>query len=196
MLKMCLYAGDIGDNRYERDTISIYRVPEPLVINNTQSISTSIAEWQVSHYRYPNGQKFNAESMLIDMSTRELIIATKSMIPPFSYVFKASLDIQQDTVGYLEDTGLRLNLPDATDATTSADGQVAIIRTYIGAFLWPRKTRNTRRTLIDILREEECLASVGMQKQGESVALNPIGTSYFTHSEFVNQTIWQYDILN
>ena len=81
----------------------------------------------------------------------------------------------------------------ATDATSSADGQVVIIRMYEGAFLWPR-TPNSKG-IVDKLREDqECLVSVGMQKQGESVALNPSGTSYFTHSEFINQDIYRYDI--
>ena len=63
--------------------------------------------------------------------------------------------------------------------------------------MWPRRKNRTKgkNSIIDILKEKECLVSVGIQQQGESVALNPEGTSYFTHSEFVNQTIWKYDIL-
>ena len=63
--------------------------------------------------------------------------------------------------------------------------------------MWPRRPRSSSKsTIVDILREEECLISVGMQRQGESVALDTLGTSYFTHSEFVNQSIWKYDILS
>ena len=73
-----------------------------------------------------------------------------------------------------------------------------MIRTYTGAYLWPRRKNRTssKNSIIDILKERECLVSVGIQRQGEGVALNPEGTSYFTHSEFVNQTIWKYDILS
>ena len=188
---MCLYVGDIGDNKYQRDHISIYRIAEPLVLEfNT---STTTGNWQVGHYRYPNDQKFNAESMMIDESTGEIVIVTKSKIPPYAFVFKAALNVKQDLT-LLEDTGIRLNLPDATDATSSADGQVVIVRLYMGAFLWPKRSRHSTRSIVDILREEECLVSVGMQRQGESVALDPSGSSYFTHSEFVNQTIWQFNI--
>ena len=72
-----------------------------------------------------------------------------------------------------------------------------MIRTYTGAYLWPRRKNRTssKNSIIDILKERECLVSVGIQRQGEGVALNPEGTSYFTHSEFVNETIWKYDIL-
>ena len=49
---------------------------------------------------------------------------------------------------------------------------------------------------MDILKEEQCLINVGIQKQGESVALNLEGSSYFTHSEHVNQTILEFDVLD
>merc|ERR1719270_757444 len=142
-------------------------------------------------------KKFNTESMIIDPSTRELIIVTKSPTPPYAFVHKTALDISPDSTGVLEDTGVRLRLPDTTDAAVSADGQVVIVRMYFGAFLWPRRPRDSSKsTVVDILHEEPCIVSVGRQQQGESVALNDLGTSYFTHSEFVNQSIWQYDILS
>ena len=91
------------------------------------------------------------------------------------------------------DLGIRLDLKLATDATSSMDGQVIIIRMYEGAFLWPRTP--SFKGVVDKLRDDqECLVSVGMQKQGESVALDPSGTSYFTHSEYVNQHVYRYDI--
>ena len=73
--------------------------------------------------------------------------------------------------------------------------QVIIIRLYEGAFLWPRRNHQKDFSIVEILKEQECLISVGIQRQGESVALNPEGNSYFTHSEFVNQTLWKFDIL-
>ena len=69
--------------------------------------------------------------------------------------------------------GIRLDLINATDATSSADGQVLIIRMYVGAFLWPRTSRS--KSIVEKLRNPECLVSVGMQRQGESVALYPSG---------------------
>ena len=109
---------------------------------------------------------------------------------------KAPLDIESGSTGNLEFTNISLPLYDATDATTSADGQVVMIRLYVGAFLWPRRPRyENNDSIVDILREKECLASVGMQKQGESIALSPSGTAYFTHSEFVNESIYRYDFV-
>lgn len=74
--------------------------------------------------------------------------------------------------------------------------QVIIIRNYFGAFLWPRRKYRGNKSILDILKEKECVINVGTQTQGESVSLNLEGTSYFTHSEFVNETIWKFDISN
>jgi len=192
----CIFIGDIGDNSHKRDVINVFRVLEPHIDSKTTK-KEETNSWQVFNFRYGGKKVFNAESMLIDPDTRELVIVTKSPIPPYAYVFKTSLDIEPDTVGILEDTGIRLMLPDATDAAISTDGQVIIVRLYFGAFLWPRRPRHSSKSsIVDIFREEECIVSVGIQEQGESVALNDLGTSYFTHSEHVNQSIWQYDILS
>jgi hypothetical protein len=192
----CIFIGDIGDNSHKRDVINVFRVLEPHIDSKTTKKEETYS-WQVFNFRYGGKKVFNAESMLIDPDTRELVIVTKSPIPPYAYVFKTALDIEPNTVGILEDTGIKLMLPDATDAATSTDGQVIIVRLYFGAFLWPRRPRHSSKSsIVDILREEECIVSVGIQQQGESVALNDLGTSYFTHSEHVNQSIWQYDILS
>ena len=63
---------DIGDNDYEREYISIYKVKEP----ELNFVDQETRDWEVFHFQYPN-EKFNAESMLIDAITRELVIGEK-----------------------------------------------------------------------------------------------------------------------
>ena len=76
---MCLYIGDIGDNDYEREYISIYKVKEP----ELNFVDQETRDWEVFHFQYPN-EKFNAESMLIDAITRELVIGKFTKI--YSYL--------------------------------------------------------------------------------------------------------------
>ena len=64
---MCIYIGDIGDNWFERKNINLYRIEEPNVFENTSLITN---DWDVVHYKYPDKQIFNAESILIDSLTR------------------------------------------------------------------------------------------------------------------------------
>ncbi len=188
---MCLFIGDIGDNKKVRDHISIYKVAEPTVGKNYVEDETH--QWEVIHFKYPDGAH-NSEAMMVDPNTRDLVVVTKSPSYPFAEIYSAPLDQEKGSTTVLFDAGISITLPSATDATISADGQVVIIRLYVGGFLWPRKV-GEMRPILDILKEQQCLISVGMQKQGEGVALNPDGTSYYTHSEGVGQNIWQYRIL-
>lgn len=193
--EMCIYIGDTGDNEYKRKYISLYKVKEPKNMDNLEQKTIFTKDWDVVHFHYPNNQAHNAESILIDSKNREFIIVTKSAEPPYAKVFKTDLDSELVTYNVMIDTGITLALSEATDATSSKDGQVIIIRLYEGAFLWPRRNHQKDFSIVEILKEQECLISVGIQRQGESVALNPEGNSYFTHSEFVNQTLWKFDIL-
>ena len=88
-------------------------------------------DWDVVHFHYPNNQAHNAESILIDSKTREFIIVTKSAEPPYAKVFKTDLDSELAdldsglvTYNVMIDTGITLALSEATDATSSKDGQV------------------------------------------------------------------------
>lgn len=81
---------------------------------------------------YPKQEIFNSESILIDVMTRELFVITKSLLPPWAKVFKTDLDQIPNTLKTLKDTNITLPLPYTTDATTSKDGQVIIIRLYLG----------------------------------------------------------------
>ena len=65
---------------------------------------------------------------------------------------------------------------------------ITIWRFKKNLYCYPNSLRTT------VLREPECFVSVGIHTQGESVALNSEGTSYFSHSESVNQPILKFDI--
>ena len=123
---MCLFVGDIGDNDQERESIQIYKVEEP----DLELFEDATEDWDVVYYNYPNNDKYNAESMLIDAMTRELIIITKFDEPPFALVFKGALDATSESMILLEDTGITLDLIEATDASSSSDGQVSLTKSY------------------------------------------------------------------
>ena len=55
---------------------------------------------------------------------REFIIVTKNETPPYAYIFKTHLDKMPNSVNLMVDTGIRLAIDTATDATSSSDGQV------------------------------------------------------------------------
>ena len=97
--EFCIFIADIGDNEYVRDFVSIFKLVEPRV-SDFESLPTSVAtsDYEVSHFRYDEYKKHNAESMMIDVKKRELVIITKSKIYPYAHVYNVSaiVDIIQN----------------------------------------------------------------------------------------------------
>ena len=86
---MCLYIGDIGDNAKNANKLTIYRIKEPYVKHGWSNHKTKYTKvWSRIYLRYPNGQKFDAESMVIDTKRHEIVIFTKSWNSYGCKVFK------------------------------------------------------------------------------------------------------------
>ena len=122
---MCIYIGDIGDNKHVRENITLYKIKEPELHSDDTNLQENVSEWQVFTYHYPYHPSHNAEAFLIDTNTRELIIITKTKAHEYAYshVFSAPLETNSELV----DTGIKLPWNLANDASSSADNQVNII---------------------------------------------------------------------
>ena len=126
---MCIYIGDIGDNRHIRQNITLYKIKEPKLKFNDSILQENVQDWQSFTYHYPKNYPYhfahNAEAMLIDTNSREFIIITKTKAHelPYSQVFSAPLDTNSEMV----DTGIKLPWNLANDASSSADNQVILL---------------------------------------------------------------------
>ena len=94
---MCIYIGDIGDNRHVRENITLYKIKEPKLHSDDTNLQENISEWEVFTYHYqfnyPYHPAHNAEAFLIDTNSRELIIITKTKAHQYAYsqVYSAPL---------------------------------------------------------------------------------------------------------
>ena len=86
--KMCLFIGDIGGNVKPTYKHTIYKIEEPYV-NYNDYYSKHTRTWSKFYLKYPDG-KHDAEAMLIDAKSREIILITKSWGHPAT-VFKETL---------------------------------------------------------------------------------------------------------
>jgi hypothetical protein len=68
-----LYIADIGDNNAKRKSISVYRIAEPDVFSSTTIPDAGVEKFELV---YPDGPR-DAEAMLVDPLTREIVIVTK-----------------------------------------------------------------------------------------------------------------------
>ncbi len=185
-----LLLGDIGDNGSVRKDIDIYRVPEPRLADGP---STTAAATRL-RLTYPDGAH-DAETLLADRLTGEIVVVTKRLDGRSGvYVGRApARDAPADAA--LRHTGdLRLGLGGlATAGDVSADGRTVAIRTYTALYVWARKPG---ASLAATLARKPCVGSaqLGLEGQGESLALSRDGRSFFTIPEGAGAAVRRYSV--
>lgn len=182
-----LLIADIGDNNAARDTITVYRVPEPRVADGpTQATATALT------YKYPDGAH-DAETLLADRRTGEIVIVTKRFSGRSAvYAGKAT----KNGGGTLRRAGeIDLGLSGlATGGDVSADGRTIAIRTYTTIYAWrrPKATTSLAKT---ITTNKPCVGRRTLlvaEGQGEAIALARDGRSFFTVPEGAGAKLRRY----
>lgn len=178
-----LYVGDIGDNSARRkDGILVHRVPEPVVSARPRG-EAALANLETFRLRYPDGPH-DAETLLVDPKTGELVILTKVMFGA-PRVFRAGPTLVSETL-LTEEEPLdfeAIGIDDglyATGGAVSPDGRFVVVRGYGNAYLWQR---DPERPLHEAFRSRACRVPLASEPQGEAIAFAADGSGYFTLSE-------------
>ncbi len=135
-----LFAGDIGDNAATRPEITVHRfvVPQP---SPTGEVSIPAPDIQSITLRYP-GEPRDAETLLVDPVTRDLVIVHKRF-GGASEVYQAIEADWSDGDATLERVGIVEVGDTPLDATTGGDvlptGQVVALRTYSAVLVFARE---------------------------------------------------------
>jgi hypothetical protein len=167
-----IYIADIGDNKSNRQMISVYTIPEP----------AKLADQSVKYHRYdfvyPDGAH-DAETLLIQPDTHRLYFVTK--VAQGKGAFYAA-PAQASVHGTNDLTRLADAPPGITDGTFLPDGKSLVLRSYVDIALlsWPAPNVQAR-------------AAVPLA-QGESVAIGPSATSLVVGSEGANSVVYQVQI--
>jgi len=189
-----LYIGDIGDNDAARPTVTVYRVYEPG--ETPVAPGVPLTEVEVIDLQYPDGPS-DAEALLIDPRTGDLVIVTKSLLG-MSRVLRAPAAslVPGAPVPMVDEGGLRIPVPPepgpgfpgtaVTGGDVSPDGSMVVLRTYRSVLAFPR---GEEQTLAEALLGTPCFAPQAEEQQGEAVAFTGDGSAYVTVSEGVNPTI-------
>lgn len=168
----CLYIGDIGDNDAERETITIYRIPEPAGGATRSEPATALSA------RFPDGAK-DAEGLIV-LDSGEMYIVTKGRRgpialyrypPPQRPEATVTLEHVRDLFPEPEDAGDRV-----TAASISPDGRWVAIRSYRELFLYPSSLLSDAQAVEPTVVDLEPLG----QSQGESVEISPDGTIWLS----------------
>ena len=122
----CVYAGDIGDNAARRESVAVYRFPEPA------ASQTSVAVKEVYYGRYSDGAH-DAEALLVTPDGAIYIVTKGETGPVALYRFPRDLRVGMvhtlERVGKPRDGAKTANTDRITDGTVSANGQWVALRT-------------------------------------------------------------------
>lgn len=187
-----LYAGDIGDNLLIRNSVRIYRIPEPSVYPYfaDSPISVNLKGADEIRLTYPDGSH-DAEALMIDPKTGDLLIATKEF--GFSQIYRASRDELNSGATIPLTLVQEILLDDVSGADISSDGHEILIRSESTALLWRRDANvNVPKTLAN---SPWMVPLIGppFEPNGEGITFDPDGLGYYTVSEGIEQPLFFFD---
>ena len=171
-----LYAADIGDNGAIRSNYTIYRVPEPDLNITDLPVDSTLAGVESIQYAYADGFSRDAESIMVDPTTKDIYIISKREAQVGVY----RLPYPQNTVeaDTAEFQGL-IPFTYIVAADISPSGGEILIKDYQNVYHWFREEGPLYLSLIATPNR----LAYETEPQGESIAWSADGTAYFTLSE-------------
>ncbi|MDC0720989.1 hypothetical protein [Nannocystis bainbridge] len=180
-----LYFGDIGDNPESRQSITVYRVPEPDAAA-AGGETVTIEGVEAIELTYPD-EPHNAETLLVDPQTGDLVIVAKG--DP-TRIFRLPGPVAAGGPYVLEEVApIQFPAVVATGGDISPAGDFIAVRTYGQAFLWLRLPGDS---IADAFAGEPCTIPLAIETQGETLAIAPDASGYYTMSEGDAVPLWWY----
>ena len=193
-----LYAADIGDNAAGRDSVTVYRVPEP--DEAPTAPGGTLTGTEAIELRYPDGAS-DAEALLVDPTTGDLIIVTKSYLGSSHVLVAPAGDLVDGaTVTMTDEAAITIAAPTdgrglpgtaVTGADIAPDGSIVLLRTYQSVLAY---ARGDGQSVASALEAAPCFAPQVDEPQGEAVAFTGAGDAYVTVSEGGSQPIHRVEL--
>ncbi len=167
-----IYIGEIGDNNAVYGDYYIYRFEEPAEGQST------VHTFDTIHFRYPNNESYDAETLMVDPSSRDIYIITKNQ-----------LNVRVYRLPYPQNTS-SLNVAEFMGAIKyflivsgdiSPDGNEILLKAYNAIYYWKRKPGETLYQVLS--RTHDLSAPYIIEPQGESVCWDTEARGYYTMSE-------------
>lgn len=167
-----LYIGEIGDNDARYGDYYIYRFEEP------QEGQSTIDTYDTLHFRYPNNESYDAETLLVDPSSRDLYVITKNQLNV--RVYRLPYPQNTSSVNIAEYMGtIKYFLIVSGDV--SPDGNEVLLKAYNAIYYWKRKPGENLYQVLS--RSHDLSAPYTIEPQGEAVCWDTRAAGYYTLSE-------------
>ncbi len=180
-----LYIGDVGDNSGTRDTIVVYRVPEPDVDADGGEQGGAV-KGATLELDYPEDEAHNSETLMVDPVTDTIYVVTKSYDGATGVFRKPPPHVDGERSELEEVVWLDFSQdPLSGSATTGGEfsplGDRFVIRTYwTTAYMW---LRDGTDSLEDVLTQEPCALQLPSERQSETIAFSATEDALFSISE-------------
>jgi hypothetical protein len=184
----CLYIGDTGDNKLDRNDYVIYRVAEPAVLPSDGSVVT--VSYESLPYAFPNAAHRNVETLLVHPTTGEVFLVTKdSGVPAAVYELPLPLPADAGTATAVLVTSLAIPPVEGavTDGSFHPCGDRVLIRTTGATGLF-ELSRTPGQSLNVLFASSPVKVPVAAEPQGEAVTYTIDGRHYVTASETVSES--------
>jgi len=183
-----LYIGDTGDNSKKRESVTVYRVPEPAITSDDDSSSANkqrVTEpAEAIRLKYPDG-KHDAETLMVHPQTGDLYIITKDFASSTG-IYKLKAPFSTTGVNTLIHVG-DISVPNLiggliTGGDISPDGQRVVLCDYLSGYeiVLPSGAKDD---FDRIWKEPVAMVELGPRKQGEAVCYSSDGNAILATSE-------------
>ncbi|MBN2461205.1 MAG: carboxypeptidase regulatory-like domain-containing protein [Candidatus Cloacimonetes bacterium] len=179
-----LYLGDIGDNNLQYDNKFIFRVAEPYVEEDQAPEEMSIGEYDIITFQYPQQQKYDAETLMIDPLNGDIYVISKRTVASSDRVFRLAYPQSTTDIIIAEEIG-ELQIPSgegygATAGDISNSGLEIIIKTYTSVYYW---NRSPGMSISQTLATTPAEVYYVQEPQGEALAWKANSMGYYTSGE-------------
>lgn len=191
--KRWLLVGDVGDNDAKREHAVLYLVEEPRSLPPAGSVDASLpvhARWVVTFEDGPH----DCEGLAVDETTGAVLLVSKlhRMGKPAVYTFDLpALEREADPAGVrvvARKLG-ELDMPPLTTAMdVSPDGRLAVVLTYIDAYVF---ARGADEGWADAFARPPLRVAMPRRRQGESICFGPDGRGLWLTSEKLPTPLWE-----
>jgi len=183
-----VYVGDIGDNAVTRATVRVFRFAEPAIPTGGAPLSSTVAVDTLT-ITYPDGPH-NAEALLLDPLTRDLLIVTKN--GGLASVFRVSGTFAPGATVTAEPIA-KIDAGVVSSGDISPDGREIVVKTDSAGGKLFRRPEGV--SLAAAFATPPCAIKVKTEVNGEALGFAADGSGYYTTSETAHQPIWFFERL-
>jgi hypothetical protein len=184
-----LILADIGNNRRNREVLSLYVIEEPQIDFNDKLTSLKVPLHREIKLKYADKRR-DAEALFVDPLDNQIYILSKRDLE--STVFTFPLQTNKSEVHILQPK-LALPFTFTTAADISADGKYIVAKNLTAVYIWER---NNSDSILETLKQAPRNISYTIEPQGEAICFDLHNRYLYTISERpfgLDSYLYKYD---